>query len=88
MDISPGSGMFDSEWHDLKNPYTWENETIHDLMFLENQINAVWMSSCHQSRYYVGIMSWRFLCLFYEEYEEVENEKPLNQKYTEFGKIR
>jgi len=70
-------GMFgQAEGYDLKNPYNYEkNETIHDaLMFLEDQINDCLNELLpSKGRYYVGYHECDgSYCLFYEEYEEVE----------------
>jgi len=62
--------------YDLENPYNWEkNATIYDaLMFLENEINDCLNELLpSKGRYYVGYHeSDGSYCLFYEEYEEVE----------------
>ena len=70
-------GMFgQAEGYDLENPYNLEkNETIHDaLMFLEDQINDCLNELLpSKGRYYVGYHeSDGSYCLFYEEYEEVD----------------
>ncbi len=66
-----------AEGYDLEDPYNYElNETIHDaLMVLENEVtdclNELLPSD---GRYYVGYHEADgSYCLFYEEYEEVEN---------------
>lgn len=70
-------GMFgQAEGYDLENPYNYEkNETIHDaLMFLEDQINDYLNELLpSKGRYYVGYHECDgSYCLFYEEYEEVD----------------
>ncbi len=70
-------GMFEqAEGYDLENPYNYaKNETIHDaLMFLEDQINDCLNELLpSKGRYYVGYHECDgSYCLFYEEYEEVE----------------
>ena len=72
-------GMFDqAEGYDLENPYNYEkNETIHEaLMFLENEINDCLNELLpSEGRYYVGYHEYDgSYCLFYEEYEEGEEE--------------
>lgn len=69
--------MFEqAESYDLENPYNYEkNETIHDaLLFLEDEINDCLNELLpSKGRYYVGYHeSDGSYCLFYEEYEEVE----------------
>jgi hypothetical protein len=66
-----------AEGYDLEDPYNYElNETIHDaLMVLENEVtdclNEILPS---EGYYYVGYHEYDgSYCLFYEEYEEVEN---------------
>jgi hypothetical protein len=68
--------MFEqAEGYDLENPYNWEkNATIHDaLMFLENEVNDCLNELLpSKGRYYVGYHEFDgSYCLFYEEYEEV-----------------
>ena len=70
-------GMFgQAKGYDLENPYNWEkNETIHDaLMFLENEVNDCLNELLpSKGRYYVGYHECDgSYCLFYEEYEEVD----------------
>ena len=67
-----------AEGYDLENPYNWEkNETIHDaLMYWENEINDA-LNELLPSKgyYYVGYHEYDgSYCLFYEEYEEGEEE--------------
>ena len=67
-----------AEGFDLEDPYNWEkNATIHDeLMFQENRINDCLNQLLpSQGRYYVGYHEYDgSYCLFYEEYEEGEEE--------------
>ena len=68
--------MFEqAEGYDLENPYNWEkNATIYDaLMFLENEVNNCLNELLpSKGRYYVGYHEFDgSYCLFYEEYEEV-----------------
>lgn len=66
-----------ADGYDLEDPYNYEkNETIHDaLMFLENEVNDCLNRLLpSEGRYYVGYHEYDgSYCLFYEEYEEVEN---------------
>ena len=66
-----------AEGYDLEDPYNHElNETIYDaLMFLEDDINNCLNELLpSEGRYYVGYNEYDgSYCLFYEEYEEVEN---------------
>ena len=68
-----------AEGYDLGNPYNWEkNETIHDeFMFWENKISDE-LNELLPSKgfYYVGYYEYDgSYCLFYEEYEEEEEEE-------------
>lgn len=71
--------MFEqAEGYDLEDPYNYDkNATIHeDLMFLENEISDA-LNELLPSRgtYYVGYHEADgSYCLFYEEYEEEEEE--------------
>jgi len=67
-----------AEGYDLENPYNYDkNETIHDaLMFWENKISDE-LNELLPSKgiYYVGYHEYDgSYCLFYEEYEEGEEE--------------
>lgn len=68
----------EAEGYDLENPYNYDaNETIHDaLMFLENKVNECLSRLLpSKGRYYVGYHEYDgSYCLFYEEYEEEEEE--------------
>lgn len=72
--------MFEqAEGYDLEDPYNYDkNATIHeDLMFLENEISDA-LNELLPSRgtYYVGYHEADgSYCLFYEEYEEEEEEE-------------
>ena len=64
-----------AEGYDLEDPYNEKNETIYDaLMFLENEVNKC-LNELLPSKgtYYVGYHEADgSYCLFYEEYEEME----------------
>jgi hypothetical protein len=66
------------EGYDLEDPYNYDaNETIHDtLMFVENDVNECLNRLIpSKGRYYVGYHEYDgSYCLFYEEYEEEEEE--------------
>ena len=64
-----------AEGYDLEDPYNEKNETIYDaLMFLENEVNKCLNELLPaKGTYYIGYHEADgSYCLFYEEYEEME----------------